>query len=251
MSWIPLYEILAARGFTVLLVNARHVKNVPGRKSDVSDCQWIQPLHTCGLLRGSCRPTAAITAIRTLLRHRDTLVEAAAGIQGMQKALTLMNLQLHTVISDVTGVTGMLILRNIVAGVTDPTVLARHRDPRCKASAAEIAASLTGHYRDEHLVVLRQELELSDGYHEKIQRGDEQTEAYVHALQAHCEPPGRAPPASRIPSPKSKRQDNAPSFEIRAPLFTLCGGVDLTALPGLGPYGALRLISEIGVAMRC
>ena len=162
--WIPLYEMLEARGFTVLLVNARHVKNVPGRKSDVSDCQWIQRLHTFGLLRGSFRPTAEITAIRTLLRHRDTLVEeAAACIQRMQKALTLMNLQLHTVISDVTGVTGMLILRDIVAGVTDPTMLARHRDPRCKASEAEIA-SLTGHYRDEHLFVLRQELEVYDCY---------------------------------------------------------------------------------------
>ena len=130
VSWIPLYDMLEARGFTVLLVNARHVKNVPGRKSDVSDCQWIQRLHPFGLLRGSFRPTAEITAIRTLLRHRDTLVEgAAACIQRMQKALPLMNRQLHTVISDVTGVTGMLILRDSVAGMTDPTVIARHRDP--------------------------------------------------------------------------------------------------------------------------
>ena len=135
----------------------------------------------------------------------------------MQKALTLMNLQLHTVISDVNGVTGMLILRDIVAGVTDPTVLARHRDPRCKASEAEIAASLTGHYRDEHLFVLRQELEVYDCYHETIQRGDEQIEARVHALQAQCKPPGRDLSASRKPSPKSKRQDNTPSFEIRSP----------------------------------
>ena len=250
--WIPLYEMLEARGFTVLLVNARHVKNVPGRKSDVSDCQWIQRLHTFGLLRGSFRPTAEITAIRTLLRHRDTLVEgAAACLPRMQKALTLMNLQLHTVISDVTGVTGMLILRDSVAGVTDPAVLARHRHPQCRASEAEIAASLTGHSRDEHLFVLRQELEVYDCYHETIRRGDEQIETRVHALQAQCEPPGRARPASRKPSPKSKRQDNTPSFEIRSPLFTLCGGVDLTALPGLGPYGALRLISEIGVDMHC
>ena len=162
-----------------------------------------------------------------------------------------MNLQLHNVISDVTGVTGMLILRDSVAGMTDPAVLARHRHPQCRASEAEIAASLTGHYRDEHLFVLRQELEVYDCYHEKIRRGDEQIETRVHALQAQCEPPGRALPASRKPSPTSKRQDNTPSFEIRSPLFTLCGGVDLTALPGLGPYGALRLISEIGVDMHC
>ena len=146
-------------------------------------------------------------------------------------------------------VTGMLILRDIVAGVTDPTVLARHRHPRCKASEAEIAASLTGHYRDEHLVVLRQELEVYDCYHEKIRSGDEQIETRVYALQAQCEPSGRELPASRKPSPKRKRRDNTPSFEIRSPLFTLCGGVDLTALPGLGPYGALRLIPEIGVDM--
>ena len=146
---------------------------------------------------------------------------------------------------------GFLRIRHPQADVTNPTVLARHRDPRCKASEAEIAASLTGHYRDEHLFVLRQELEVYDCDHETIQRGDEQIEARVHALQVQCEPPGRDLPASRKPSPKSKRQDNTPSFEIRSRLFTLCGGVDLTALPGLGPYGALRLISEIGVDMRC
>ena len=246
--WIPLYEILEARGFTVLLVNARHVKNVPGRKSDVSDCRWLQQLHTFGLLHGSFRPTAEITAIRTLMRHRDTLVaEAAACIQRMQKALTLMNLQLHNVISDVTGVTGMAILRDIAAGKTDPAVLARHRNPRCTASQEEIAASLTGHYRAEHLFVLRQELEVYDCYHEKLQRCDEQLETRLHALEVECAPPVNALPAP--PRPKTKRHDNAPAFDIRSPLFTLCGGVDLTALPGLGPYGALKLISEIGVDM--
>jgi len=173
--WVPLYEILEERGIEVLLVNARHVKNVPRRKSDVFDCQWIQQLHTFGLLRGSFRPNAEITAIRTLVRHRDKLVEeAAACIQQMQKALTLMNLQLHKVISDVTGVTGMLILRDIVSGETDPAVLARYRNSRCKASEEEIAASLTGHYRDEHLFVLRQQLEVYDFYQEKIHRCDEQ-----------------------------------------------------------------------------
>lgn len=250
--WVPLYEVLEERGIEVLLVNARHVKNVPGRKSDVFDCQWIQQLHTFGLLRGSFRPNAEITAIRTLVRHRDKLVEeAAACTQRMQKALTLMNLQLHKVISDVTGVTGMSILRDIVAGETDATVLARHRDPRCKASEEEIAASLTGHYRDEHLFVLRQELEVYDFYQEKIHRCDEQIEARIHALEAPCESPARELPAPRRPSPKRKPQDNSPSFEIRSPLFKLSGGVDLTELPGIGPYGALKLISEIGLDMHC
>ncbi len=250
--WVPLYEILEERGIEVLLVNARHVKNVPGRKSDVFDCQWIQQLHTFGLLRGSFRPTAEITVIRTLVRHRDKLVEdAAACIQRMQKALTLMNLQLHKVISDVTGVTGMLILRDIVSGETDPAVLARYRNPRCKASEEEIAASLTGHYRDEHLFVLRQQLEVYDFYQEKIHRCDEQIEIRIHALEILCEPPAKELPAPRRSSPKKKPQNNAPSFEIRSPLFKLSGGVDLTELPGIGPYGALKLISEIGLDMHC
>ena len=146
--WIPLYELLEARGIEVLLVNAHHVKGVPGRKSDILDCQWLQQLHTFGLLRGSFRPDAPIAALRSVIRHRDQLVESAASwVQRMQKALVLMNLQLHHVLTDVTGVTGVAILRDIVAGETDSAVLARHRDPRCKATAAEIAAALTGHYR--------------------------------------------------------------------------------------------------------
>ena len=133
--WIPLYELLEARGIEVLLVNAHHVKGVPGRKSDILDCQWLQQLHTFGLLRGSFRPDAPIAALRSVIRHRDQLVESAASwVQRMQKALVLMNLQLHHVLTDVTGVTGVAILRDIVAGETDSAVLARHRDPRCKAT---------------------------------------------------------------------------------------------------------------------
>lgn len=245
--WIPLYEILEARGIEVLLVNARHVKGVPGRKTDILDCQWIQQLHTFGLLRGSFRPDAPIAALRSLIRHRDQLVETAASyIQRMQKSLVLMNLQLHNVISDVTGVTGIAILRDIVAGETDPTVLARHRHPRCKASEEEIAASLTGHYRDEHLFVLRQALELYDLYQEKIRRCDEQIEARIRRLEADCASAGKLPPKARR---AKSRAANEPHFEIRSPLFTLCGGVDLTELPGIGPYGALKLLSEIGLDM--
>jgi len=245
--WIPLYEILEARGIEVLLVNARHVKGVPGRKSDILDCQWLQQLHTFGLLRGSFRPDAPIAALRSLVRHRDQLVEAAASyVQRMQKAMVLMNLQLHNVISDVTGVTGIAILRDIVAGQTDPATLARHRHPRCRASEAEIAASLTGHYRDEHRFVLRQALELYDVYQHKIRSCDEQIEAHIRSLEATCASPGTIPSPSR----RAQRGANEPDFEIRSPLFTLCGGVDLSELPGIGPYGALKLISEIGLDMR-
>jgi transposase len=246
--WIPLYEILEERGIEVLLVNARHVKGVPGRKSDLRDCQWLQQLHTFGLLRGSFRPDAPIVALRSLVRHRDQLVEAASSyVLRMQKALVLMNLQLHNVITDVTGVTGIAILRDIVAGETDPAKLARHRHPRCRASEAEIAASLTGHYREEHRFVLRQALELYDVYQEKIGRCDEQIEARLRALEATC-----AAPAARLsPSRRPARCGaNEPPFEIRSPLFALCGGVDLSELPGIGPYGALKLIAEIGLDMR-
>ena len=142
--WIPLYEELEARGIEVLLVNARHVKGVPGRKSDVRDCQWLQQLHTFGLLRGSFRPAAPIVALRSLVRHRDQLVATAATtIHRMQKALVLLDVQLHTVLSDITGGTGLAIVRDIVGGETDPAVLARHRHPRCKATPAECRAALS------------------------------------------------------------------------------------------------------------
>src|SRR3989304_4209895 len=132
--WIPIYEILEARGLEVLLVNARHVKNVPGRKSDVTDCEWLRELHSVGLLRGSFRPTAEIAALRSYLRHRETLIQSAATtINRMQKGLVKMNLQLPVVISDIAGATGLRILRDIVAGRTDPHALAQHRDARCQA----------------------------------------------------------------------------------------------------------------------
>ena len=161
--WIPLFEILEARGFEVLLVNARHVKHVPGRKTDVNDAQWIQQLHQFGLLRGSFRPAQAIAALRAYLRQRERLLQyAAAHIQHMQKALTQMNVQLHHVVSDITGATGMRIVRAIVAGDRDPVALAGHRDGRCKASPETIQAALVGNYCDEHVFALRQALELYD-----------------------------------------------------------------------------------------
>jgi len=138
--WIPVYEILEARGFEVFLVNARHIKNVPGRKTDILDCQWIQQLHTYGLLKASFRPEAEMCALRTYIRHRDNLIRyRSAHIQHMQKALHLMNIQLTNVISDITGQTGMHIIRDIVAGERDPVKLAQYRDPRCHSSQAEIA----------------------------------------------------------------------------------------------------------------
>jgi len=157
-----------------------------------------------------------------------------------------MNLQLHTVISDITGVTGMKILRDIVAGQTDPSVLAQHRDYRIRASDNAIVASLTGHYRDEHLFLLRQALQMYDYHHEQIRSCDVRIESIINQLKG-CSDTSKAtpPPPRRAAKPRA----NEPCFEIRSPLFTICAGVDITQLPGIGPYNALRLISEVGVDM--
>jgi len=246
--WIPIYEILEARGFTVLLVNARHLKNVPGRKSDVSDCEWIRELHSVGLLRGSFRPPDAIVALRAYLRHRQTLIESAGtNVQRIQKALVQMNLQLPLVVTDITGVTGMRILRDIVAGQRDPHHLAEHRDPRCHASKQEIIGALTGNYRPEHLFVLQQNLALFDLCQQQLAGCDQAIDAQLQTLTASV-----AKPTPPVPPPRITRkpQDNEPAFELRTPLHHLTGGVDLTQIDGIKPYAALKLIAEIGIDMR-
>ena len=163
--WIPIYEILEQRGFKVMLVNARDAKHVPGRKTDVSDAQWLQRLHEYGLLRPSFQPQAEIAGLRAYLRQRERLLDyAAAHIQHMQKALTQMNLQLHHVVSDITGVTGMRIIRAIVAGERDPAILASYRDVRCHASVETVRQALVGNDREEHIFALTQALELYDGW---------------------------------------------------------------------------------------
>src|SRR5438445_11480551 len=167
--WIPLFEVLAARGFEVKLVDARHVKNVSGRKSDVLDCQWLQQLHTYGLLSGAFRPPEQVCVLRSYLRQREMLIQTASmHIQHMQKALQQMNLLLPNVVSDITGVTGMKIIKAILAGERDPPVLARHRNERCQNTTATIAKSLVGNYREEHLFALRQAVDLYVTYQAKI-----------------------------------------------------------------------------------
>ena len=245
--WIPVFEILEARGFEVLLVNARHLKNVPGRKSDVSDCEWIRELHSVGLLRGSFRPPDAIVALRAYLRHRQTLIESAGTYtQRMQKALVQMNLQLPLVVSDITGVTGLRILRDIVAGRRDAVQLAEHRDARCRASKAEIVAALTGNYRSEHVFVLTQNLALFDACHAQLAACDTAIDAHVRTLTTRT-----ASPPTPLPVPRVSRKPhhNEPGFDIRTPLHQLTGGIDLTQIDGLGPYSVLKLIAEIGTDM--
>ena len=163
--WIPVFQILEAKGLEVNLVNAHHVKTVPGRKSDVLDCQWLQKLHSCGLLSASFRPQEQVCVLRSYIRQRETLIkETATHVQRMQKALIMMNLQLHKVVSDITGVTGMAIIRAIVAGQRNPHKLAQLKDRRIQSTTSEIAKALSGDYRAEHLFVLQQELALYDMY---------------------------------------------------------------------------------------
>jgi transposase len=241
--WIPIYEILEERGIEVVLVNARHVKNVPGRKSDVTDCEWLRDLHSVGLLRGSFRPTAEIVALRTYLRHRETLIQTAASVtQRMQKALIQMNLQLHLVVSDITGVTGLRILRDILAGHTDPRGLARHRDHRCHATEEEIAAALTGHYRAELLFVLKQNLEAFDACQTQIAECDVVIQTHLQRLADRV-----AGPPKPLPAPRLRRRPvgNEPSYDIRAVLHRIADA-DLSQVDGITAYGALRLLSEIG-----
>ena len=167
--WIPIFELLEERGFEVILVNARDAKHVPGRKTNVSDAQWRQRLHSYGLLRASFRPKGEIVELRAYLRQRERLLDTAASlIQHMQKAMTEMNLQLHHVVSDITGATGMRIIRAIIAGERDSAVLASMRDMRCHSSIEVIEKALTGHYRTEHLFVLEQALALYDVYQQKV-----------------------------------------------------------------------------------
>lgn len=244
--WIPVYEILEARGFSVHVVNARHLKNVPGRKTDVKDCQWIQRLHTFGLLSGSFRPPAEMCALRAYLRHRATLIEhRAAHIQHMQKALQQMNVQLTQVLSDITGQTGLAIIRAIVAGQRDPVRLAQLRDPRCAKREDEIAQALTGNYRAEHLFALKQALALYDAYTEQLRECDAEIERQFKALQPVLEEdlPPLAPDAKR-----DSHSKNAPGYDARTLLYRLTG-VDLVAISGLNESTGQTIVSEIGPDM--
>ena len=242
--WIPLYEILEENGFEVCLVNARHLKNVSGRKTDVLDCQWIQQLHTYGLLSPSFRPPEEIVAIRSLVRHREMLVRyRSAHIQHIQKALTVMNLRLTNVLSDITGVTGMNILRSIVAGERDPKKLAKFRDKRCAKSETEIVKSLEGHYKPEQVFILKQALELYDYYDEQLKSCDQQLEALYQKFDLP-EDPGSPPPA---PS-KAKRRKNQPHFDLAPALYRLTG-VDLTEIDGVDALTIQKVLSEVGTDM--
>jgi transposase len=245
--WIPVFEILEEKGFEVKLVDARQVKNVSGRKTDVLDCQWIQQLHTYGLLNGAFRPTDQICELRSYIRQRSMLIQSASRyIQQMQKALMQMNVQLHHVIADITGDTGMKIIRAIDKGERDPSILAKHRDSRCKTSIDDIKAALTGNYRAEHLFALKQSLELYDYFQEKIQACDDEiakTMAKFSTNSNVCDTP-----VEQLNPSKKKASKNSPSFNLGAELHRLTG-VDLLAVPGINHVSALQIIGEIGLDM--
>jgi transposase len=236
--WIPLFELLESRGFTVYLVNARHVKNVPGRKSDVLDCQWLQQLMSFGLLRGAFRPQGDFCALRCVARQREMLLRyQARHVQHMQKALTQMNLQLGQVISDVAGETGQKIIRAILSGERDGITLAKLRHVRIRASEEEIAKALQGNWREEHLFALKQAVALYDAYAEQLAECDRQLEKMLAALAQHDGEPDK---------PRRRGQaKNAPRFDMRTYLFQLCG-VDLTQIDGIDVTTAFKVLSEVG-----
>ena len=243
--WIPIFEILENRGFDVNLVNARQVKNVPGKKSDVMDCQWIQQLHSYGLLQASFRPEEDMCALRALIRHREMLVKyRAIHVQHMQKCLEIMNIKLCSVIRDITGTTGMKIIRSIINGVRDPVTLAQFRDPRCASTTDEIAKSLEGNYKSEHLFTLQQALGLYDTYAALIESSDAEIKRNYSALKSY-KGNKELPP---LPKKRVKNKKNQPSFDLRAYLYEICG-VDLTMIDGIDVLTVQTIISEIGLDM--
>lgn len=239
--WIPVYEMLERAGFEVLLVNARHVRGLPGRKSDVQDCQWLQQLLMYGLLKGAFRPSDAICGWRSLCRQRARRIkEQARYVQHMQKALVQMNIQLGTVISDVAGATGQKIVRAIVRGERDPQELAAYRDCRIKASEEEIAASLLGNWRQEHLFELKQALQAYDFCGQLLAECDQEIERVMQGLAEH--------EGQLDKGPRRSKNRNAPKFDVRQRLYEICG-VDLTRIDGVDASTALVVVSEIGPDM--
>jgi len=243
--WIPLYDILEERGFEVYLVNARHTKNLPGRKSDVQESQWLLKLHTYGLLNHSFRPTSEIRVLRTYWRQRAEHVQGAATcIRRMQKALTQMNLQLANVISDLSGLTGQKIVRAIVAGQRDPYKLAELRDPRIQASPEDIAKSLEGNWRPELVFVLTQEVDMYDTYQQRIAECDQQLQKHLTRFADTVPPQAKEETKKK----KGKPSKNTPSFPLSGELQRITG-VDLTRIDGIDVMVAQTLVSEVGLDM--
>jgi transposase len=243
--WIPLYDLLEGRGIEVVLVNARHLKGVPGRKSDMIDCQWIQLLHSCGLLKGSFRPAEAIVRLRALRREQANLVEGRTRIvQRMQKSLDQMNVKIHHAVTDLVGVTGLAILRAIIAGERDPARLAALRDKGCKKSAEEIAEHLEGTWREEHLFILKLNVRRYEEINRDITEYQAQERRWLEELQGP-ERRDQQPPAHPNPS-KEKAIRRRGDHDLRTALWRV-SGLDLTRIDGISPPAGAAIISEIGL----
>ena len=245
--WLPLYEILEQYGIRVWVVNARHTKNLPGRKSDIQECQWLPQWHTYGLLNNSFQPSEQIRTVRTYWRQRGVHVtEAGMCVQRMRKALTQMNLQLANAISDITGLTGMRILKAILAGERDPHKLAAFRDRRIQASRETVAKSLEGHWREDQLFILKQEM---DSYEKRQQQIAECDERLQQELAKIPPPPSGPAPREKTDHPglvRRKPRDNEPTFDLAGELVRITG-VDLTQIDGIRVMTAQTVISEIGL----
>lgn len=242
--WIPLFEILDSRGFEVYLVNARQISHVPGRKTDMIDCQWLQLLHSCGLLHGSFRPNDDICRLRALIRERNTMVDQRSDwVRRMQKSLDQMNVCVHHAVTDITGITGMAIIRAIVGGERDPKTLAGFRDRRCRKSKKQIAEELTGNWRPEHLFNLEQALKVYDQLCAVIADYDAEILRYINSLQPPEAKESSAPP----PSSKSKARAIAKRGQepLRQGLYRM-SGIDFTSIDGIGVDTSVVVISELG-----
>jgi len=245
--WIPLYELLESRGIEPVLVNARQLHNVPGRKTDVSDCQWLQLLHSHGLLRGSFRPSEAISRLRALQRQMGNLVaERSRCVQWMQKSLDQMNVQVHRAVTDLTGKTGMAIVRAIVGGERDPVRLAVHRDGRCRKSSDEIAKYLTGHWREDHLFNLASTLRIYDTLEEQIAAYDARLMQELQALQ----PPERQDElVPRHPNAGKEKAIKGRGEQPGRLALWRFSGVDLTRIDGISAGTAQIVLTEIGASV--
>ena len=246
--WVPIAEVLEAHGLEVHLVDARQTRNVSGRKSDVLDCQWIQQLHVHGLLCGAFRPTKEMEVLRNYWRQRDTHVAACTQqIHRMQKALEQMNIQLHKVLSDITGATGMKILRAILRGERDPELLCRHCHVSCKRPREDFVKALTGQYREDHLFALQQAVELYDLFHDKLRALDEKMRLYMRRIKSNTQHEAPSLPAPKKQS-RTYRRKNQPYFDLRSELIRICG-VDLTQIDGIDAMTAHTIITEQGIDM--
>lgn len=244
--WIPVYEAVERHGIEVCLVDPRNMKNVPGKRTDFHECQWIQHLHSLGLLHAAFRPESGVRAVRALMRHRNDLVQMASQhVQHMQKALTQMNVQFQHVISDLTGLTGMAILDAILNGERDPAVLAKLRDPRIKADQETIRKSLVGNWRAEHILVLKQRLSLYRSYRDQIHDCDQEIEILLAGFEPKVDPEEKPLPEDRKKRQRQrKKKSGSPDFDMRMEAYKLFG-VDLTQIPGLMLL-VFMLFSEVG-----